>query len=607
MKGPWVFLLPLCVLASRSSAQRISGHARTVDGTSPIAGAVVTMTDSSGRVVSRTLTDKSGGYVLDVPVGRGVVRAIRIGYRPATAALPAATPTMDFFMERMPVMLPSVRVTSDATCTSSANGAAVLQLWDQARSALLAAIVARDANPARVSLLAFERRLQAGRRLITYQRSVVSTGSSKRVVTAARPASELAATGYRSRVGIDDVFYAPDPDVLFDDSFAATHCFGLSDQAADRPALIGLTFSPRRQRGVDRVDVEGVLWVNDIPELIRMDYRYTGVEPEATRAGNGGSMHFRTMPNGIVFIDSWVITIPRLRVTEKPAFGSSTNRDVTVEDLSEAGGFVLDAAWPDGERYTATLGAVKGRVRETKTERPIPDVTINVRGGTWAFTDSTGNYSFAVMPPGRYELAVIDSGKGGRERRQTRTVAVELGDTVVADFELDPRPAARTAVTMQLTDTSGANVANTREPSLTDFERRRRATGAAGHMIGEDELRGHEGELLSSLLLSRMSGVRLQPYKGGQYLMARTSASLGQDPLLNPRDAGSPRGCWADIWMNGTLVYKGGTALPPDVNSFSVRQLAGVEYYASDASLPQQFRSSNGFGCSTLLLWTRVR
>jgi hypothetical protein len=43
---------------------------------------------------------------------------------------------------------------------------------------------------------------------------------------------------------------------------------------------------------------------------------------------------------------------------------------------------------------------------------------------------------------------------------------------------------------------------------------------------------------------------------------------------------------------------------PPNLNDFSVKDLAGVEYYPGDATAPPQYHQSN---CGLLLLWTREK
>ena len=65
--------------------------------------------------------------------------------------------------------------------------------------------------------------------------------------------------------------------------------------------------------------------------------------------------------------------------------------------------------------------------------------------------------------------------------------------------------------------------------------------------------------------------------------------------------------CLATIYLDGALLYDAGVAnsgSPPSMDDFNVNQLAGVEYYAGEATAPLGYRNS---GCGLLLLWTRER
>jgi hypothetical protein len=107
-------------------------------------------------------------------------------------------------------------------------------------------------------------------------------------------------------------YNAPDADVLLDDDFAATHCFRVQSADKEHPEQIGLAFSPARGR--DRlVDVTGVIWIDRVtPKLRTLEFRYTGLEPAATESGSGGHIEFRTMQNGVAFIERWHLRLASL-------------------------------------------------------------------------------------------------------------------------------------------------------------------------------------------------------------------------------------------------------------------------------------------------------
>ena len=442
---PGISIVVLFCLAQAASAQRVSGTVRVAGTSAILSGTVVAVNDSAGRSLARTLTDGNGRYSIALPPGAAQVRATRIGFRPGAAAIVRGATsdlTIDLTMEAAPVMLQTVRVAADASCRGTADGRMVLQLWEQARSALLTAIVAREANPAQVRVLGYERVMEPTRRLVTEQRINFSVGQSRRPV-AARPAAELAATGYRTGSGRDATYFAPDADVLLDDSFGETHCFGLTTRS-ERRGEIGLTFSPRTSRR-NFIDVTGVLWINPlVPELVQLDFRFTNLDPEMEAGGAGGTVHFRTMPNGVVFIDAWSITLPRMsELTRRDASGRVIVTNVVAE-LTETGGYVVSAQWPDGAKWADPTGGIRGRIGQAGSNDGAAGAAITLTGVVTVDADSTGAYEFVPMPPGRYELTVADSAfsKFMRPRRQSRTVTLAWGDTVLANFEVQSRQAA---------------------------------------------------------------------------------------------------------------------------------------------------------------------
>ena len=430
----------LCAVSTLALSQRVSGIVQVAGAQNFVSGVVVTTIDSAGRTIARTLSDQNGRYSLPLAPNAARVRAMRIGFRPATVEIvrSAGDAQADITMARAPVVLETVRISADGTCGGGEQGRIAGDFWEQARSALLAAIVAREANPARVDLLEYQRRMDRSRRLITEQRVQRTSGLSTRPVAAARSGAMLAMSGYRATERDADVHFAPDADVLFDESFAAAHCFGVTPGSRERAGQIGLTFKPRNTQR-DFVDVTGTLWLSpQATELLDLEFQYTGVDPEATRAGAGGAMRFRTMPNGVVFIDSWSILIPTMtEIRQRGAGGSPTARGV-VNDLVETGGYVLAASWNDGTKWSEPLGGIRGTVR-AKSGTDVDGVLVAAPGASTA-TNNLGAYSLP-LPPGRYRVGLIDSAFAGyaEPREQTREIVVTRSDAVTVDFEIPSR------------------------------------------------------------------------------------------------------------------------------------------------------------------------
>lgn len=439
-----VVALVCLTLPLAAKAQRVTGTVRLAGADAVLSGVVVSALDAEGRSVGRTLSNEAGRYSLQLTPAAVRLRATRIGFRPADAAI-ARTGTdlmIDLQMDRAPVVLQTMRISSDASCGTSPDGQLVRQVWEQARSALLAAIVAREANPAQVQMLGYSRRMEPRNRLITEQRIVHSSGTATRPVVAARTGAELAASGYMERQGAGNLYFAPDADVLFDESFAEQHCFGLTPGTGARVGQLGLTFAPRRSRG-DLVDVSGTLWIDpQKPELVDLHFRYTGLDQAATAAGAGGALYFRTMANGVVFVESWSILVPTLtEVVTHGARGRTTSRDV-VSEFVETGGYITRSTWPDGTRWSDPLGALRGRVTEEKTGKSVSRVSVSTTGADET-TNASGAYAFAILPPGRYKIGLVDSVFADyvKPRLQSREVVIARGDTVTLDFRIRSRDA----------------------------------------------------------------------------------------------------------------------------------------------------------------------
>ena len=82
---------------------------------------------------------------------------------------------------------------------------------------------------------------------------------------------------------------------------------------------------------------------------------------------------------------------------------------------------------------------------------------------------------------------------------------------------------------------------------------------------------------------------------GRQMIVVRL---IGYRTIIDSVEAG------ADAVLIDDLERMGRDVKPPDLSPFLVTDLAGVEFYPGQASLPVQFKSGQ---CGTLLLWTREK
>ena len=311
------------VAASQSLiAQQLRGVVSDSSISAPVSGAVVSVVDSSGVTAGRTITDGAGRFALSIPARAARLRVIRIGFQPRDVplSLPLDAP-IRVAMSRLPTTLAAMRVSGRELCPGSDDRGPAFQLWEQARAGLLAAVVARELNPARVASLTFKRLFEPRDDLVRAISTRLTTGTTTRPFVASASAAEFARRGYMSEDGSGRTFFAPDADVLLDESFATVHCFHLAQDEAAHSGQIGLAFTPAPGRGRDTlVDVRGVIWIDRAtPALRTLDFLYTALERPAMNFGAGGHIEFVTLSNGISFIDQWVLRLVSMEIARARA------------------------------------------------------------------------------------------------------------------------------------------------------------------------------------------------------------------------------------------------------------------------------------------------
>ncbi len=407
----------LCI-STRLAAQRVDGVVHESSSTEPVAGAVVSMLDSAGHLLTRTVTGADGHYRL-VGNGSGTsVHVIRIGFRPATRTLGAAafdtTLGVDIAFETLPMLLEAVDVQDQSRCPSVDDAPAAFALWEQARTALLAGVVARDVDPPTVRMVSYERTLDSRGSHIDEQLVHDSIYIASQPVVSARTAAEFAARGYRAlpATGNIETYFAPDADVLLDSTFLGTHCISLRQHDADHADEIGVAFAPTK--GQDSVvDVDGVLWLNRaVPALDAMNFRFTNLSSREMDAGAGGDLVFTVMPNGVAMISRWNLHLPSLQRQEIRLGGGRSGSLVTpgrVVGFRDSGGELAEAAWHDGLSWLGPLATISGHVVVKETGAPAANARVRFRGArTEMTTDSAGAFTLPMTVPGPYVVEAAD-------------------------------------------------------------------------------------------------------------------------------------------------------------------------------------------------------
>jgi hypothetical protein len=448
----FAFLLLLTTLVlPRAGAQRLTGIVRDTTSHASLSGAVVSVLDAQRESLARTITDASGRYSLDVPASATELRIVRIGFQPRTLALPASrapSQALDITMTKVPTLLSTVMVNDDRMCSSDRDRPAALSLWEQARSGLLASIVAREAKPATATIISYERWIDLTRTRVLRQTARKQTGRTTRPFVTPTQPRVLAQRGYLEKISGEYNYNAPDADVLLDESFAETHCFSVRNEDSAHVGAIGVAFEPTRGR--DRiVDVRGTLWLEAaVPALRSVEFSFVGGEAATVLGNAAGIIHFRTMANGVVFVDEWFTRTPVMVQTRDPGRQMRIGRSVTSgsdvvdtragKQASETGGVVTNAAWPDGERWESPLKPLSGTVTARGTNTPLRGalVAIDATGDT-VLTDERGRWAIFPVFPGRYEVIAADTSYSAFISARATKTDVDVTPAVQKDVRLE--------------------------------------------------------------------------------------------------------------------------------------------------------------------------
>jgi hypothetical protein len=397
---------------TRGTAQQIRGVVTDSAAGTPIAGAVVMLMDADGAALARTLTSAAGEYSLfSAASSVATLRIRRLGFRPRDVTLPASLPArMDVRLARVATLLQPVRVAVAANCPRRSDREAAYALLEQARSGLLATVVARSVSPAiSMTRLDFRRWMdgnsadRADSMIVTFD-SVGRTSGSYEAVKSAR---QFLRDGFLFEFGDTVHYLAPDADVLLDEGFGQGYCFHIRREAS-RPSQLGLAFLPAR-RVRDRVDVDGTLWVDTLARELRdIEFKYLGLSGRSDDATPGGRIAFWTMPNGLVFIDSWHLRWPRPVAETTYVSGPGGPAIRSWIEATEGGGEVARAMWADSSTFSGSLGTLHGRAVDAEG-RGVGNVVIRLRGTDYVASPGIGGYfEIGHLVPGPYIADVVD-------------------------------------------------------------------------------------------------------------------------------------------------------------------------------------------------------
>jgi hypothetical protein len=384
-------------------AQGVTGVVRHAQTSEPLSGVLVSVLDREGNRLRGTLSDPTGRYVVEVPMGRYRLRAERIGLR---------TEVTDTFDIRnlgfvfQPIGMVERAVLIDGLVVDSrvqscridrARAVRIQHWWQEIRTALDVSAALQNERFATFELERFEREWDED------VRRIVATRASSEVSTSSRPfvsesADHLDRLGFvQGAAAGQRHYYAPDAEVLLSDVFLKGHCFSLEEDE-DRPHQLGLRFQPVRGREV--ADIDGALWVDTTTaELQGLEFRYVNVEGLG-RSRAGGAVSFDYLPNGAWIVSDWYIRMPKMRA--RSSLRGRMTLDVT--GYVDAGGRVRPLVLTP-RSTTSGVGSLRGIVYDSTRAVGLPDATVVVLGtARTATTDAAGVFELDSVPAGPQAL-----------------------------------------------------------------------------------------------------------------------------------------------------------------------------------------------------------
>lgn len=309
-----------------ASTQAFRGTLHTTAGGTPVVAAIVTLVDTLRSIQARTRSDEQGRFVLrTTESGLVRLRIQRIGVRPyESLAFFFHTDTSAVIaLDELPaVALPRVASMAASACHDrSVEAEGTWELWEDVRTALLAAAITYSEQRSRFSLAEVRRIYD------TQPRTLRDIALLEQTVSAAQPWTSLppdvlAQRGYVRFADDRLTFVSPDLDVMLSRSFENTHCF-LPTLMRDGP-LLGLSFEPARSLK-NHTDIAGTFWVDPASrELQRLTFHHTGLPFVMDDSTGESTVTFAKLDAQDWFIPSWTIRAPI------PALMSS--RAMRVED-----------------------------------------------------------------------------------------------------------------------------------------------------------------------------------------------------------------------------------------------------------------------------------
>ena len=419
MPSPVVLAALVATVASEASSQTIRGRVLEEDTGFPVSGAMVVLTDPSGGLGARRLTDNLGEFLLDAPrAGTYTLKADRIGYAsvlsPPLVLNPGDTVAYDIVVPVEPITLAGILVGAERRCVLRPEaGLDVARVWEEARKALAAAAFTDEMAVYRYQTLEYARDSDINTRAVVDERHSFSEVMARHTYVS-RPVEELMAEGFVQEDVDEHYYYAPDARVLLSRQFLERYCMRAVTGEGETEGLVGLSFEPVEAR--EKVDIRGVLWLDAASaELQWLDFLYMNLTTSRRTPAPGGKIVFARLPNGTWVVREWQIRRHLHVIRQSPFFRSPRP---FVAGFNETGAVVLRVLTPEGDLVLdAETGTIEGSVFDSLQTHPLP--------GALVFAVGT-QHAAVTGPDGRFRLTGLAEGVHGIAYRHP--VLDEIGD-----------------------------------------------------------------------------------------------------------------------------------------------------------------------------------
>jgi hypothetical protein len=221
---------------------------------------------------------------------------------------------------------------------------------------------------------------------------------------------------------------------------------------------------------------------------------------------------------------------------------------------------------------TAQPGSMTGRVRGPGGV-PFRGAQVLIDDTVRAVSDDSGKFVAASISKGAHRMMVRYVGFGPIQH----SFRLDAGERIEREFTLHVNADTLAAVT--IVGAKGERI----PMRLQGYEDRK--LWGSGRYIDRAQFEKHPSELMNTAL-RRMPGMLVKRGVGSMVYAVNTRAG----------------NCPVNLYLDGMPIHD---PLRFDLNTLPPATIAGVEYYASGATIPAQYHKMGYEKCGVMLIWTK--